>query len=200
MVSGTNQYISQPFFQLNPNQGSPWGFLGQWQCEEKWRYQHFWIGEPVARTDLVTLLQMEMHFNCPHMHWRSSRGRATSAWLRGSSFAQPGSVHSHRSLSLAGNGPRRWTPQSGGHNVLIISVQTHRHSARADDSSGVFSEHQYCGTVCYCYRTRRSCNVEIPATKIHLLCADCTQTILFISRVTQGGRERGRQKKRCIWG
>lgn len=151
-------------------------------------------------TDLVTLFQMEMHFNCPHMHWRSSRGRATSAWLRGSSFAQTGSVHSHRALSLAGNRPRRWTPQSGGHNVLIISVQTHRHSARADDSSGVFSEHQYCGTVCYCYRTRRSCNVEIPATKIHLLCADSTQTILFISCVTQGGRERGRQKKRCIWG
>lgn len=139
--------------------------------------------------DLVTLLEMELHFNCLLMNCRSSRSRAPSVLPQGSSFTQTGSVRSHCARSLACNRPLHWTPESRGHNVSIITTQTHKHSARADDSSGVISEHQYCGTVCHCYGTRRSCNVEIPATNIHLLCADCTQTILLISCKTRGGKE-----------
>lgn len=65
--------------------------------------------------------------------------------------------------------------------MMIVSAQTHRDTQDEQETVGVYPEHQYCGTVCFSYRTRDSHSVEIQATKTHLFSADCTQTILFIS-------------------
>lgn len=157
-------------------------------------------GEIVKNSD-VTFYSQQSHLSC-------CQGRVLAASMRGRDFTLKGSLcydHDWHWLLLASaHRADTATPMLDYTNpevitFMIISTQTHAHTYRVHTGWGadsrVYSEHQYCGTVCYSYRTRDSHSVEIQATKTHLFSADCTQTILFISCVCVCARER----KSAFW-
>lgn len=127
-------------------------------------------GEIVKDLDVTFLFPAEPFITLP-------RRECSRLWCKGRAFTLIGSHRYDHDWHWL---PHAFNIQDYGH----LNTNTHR------QDEGTTSEHQYCGTVCYSYRSRDSHSVEIQATKTHLFSADCTQTILFISCVCVQVREK----------